>query len=182
MPADAADENARVGGEQERNLDRVEERGHRAADRVVDHVTPSSTAWSMAATCRRWSSRRRADLSQQTLYIERRARGAMPLTLPREAASPVAWTPLLPPASRPCGCRGRRSRAARGTRRRGSTEARVVEPRGDHLVIAGLAGKSSPAWQILRETVPWRYTLPFEPRPCGPRSGVLGPVRRRRRR
>ena len=61
--------------------------------------TPSSTAWSIAATLSELAQPpSEPTSSQQTLYIARRARGAMPLILPSEAASPVAWTPLLPPA------------------------------------------------------------------------------------
>src|SRR5687767_1790105 len=39
-----------------------------------------------------------APLSQQTLYAATRARGAMPLTLPKTDAAPVVGTPWLPPA------------------------------------------------------------------------------------
>ena len=61
--------------------------------------TPSSTAWSMAATLSELlQPPSEPTSSQQTLYMATRARGAMPLILPREAASPVACTPLLPPA------------------------------------------------------------------------------------
>src|SRR5918995_863163 len=61
--------------------------------------TPSATAWSIAATeSPELAPHPPAPLSQQTLYAETRARGAMPLTLPKTDAAPVVGTPLLPPA------------------------------------------------------------------------------------
>ena len=58
--------------------------------------TPSMTAWSIAATLsEKKHVPRPAPLSKQILYVEMRARGAMPLILPDEAGS---CTPALPPA------------------------------------------------------------------------------------
>src|ERR687891_690062 len=52
--------------------------------------TPSATAWSIAATeSPVLAPQPPAPLSQQTLYAETRARGAMPLTLPKTDAAPV---------------------------------------------------------------------------------------------
>ena len=60
--------------------------------------TPSATALSIAAMLSELAQPPSPASSQQTLYMAIRARGAMPLILPSGAASPVAGTPLLPPA------------------------------------------------------------------------------------
>ena len=61
--------------------------------------TPWATAWSIAAT--RSESRPLAvapsSVDQSALYTAIRARGAMPLTLPKAVAGPVVATSRLPP-------------------------------------------------------------------------------------
>ena len=62
--------------------------------------TPSATAWSIAATRSAVAplAVEPSCVDHSALYIAIRARGAMPLTLPKTAAGPVAGTPKLPPA------------------------------------------------------------------------------------
>jgi hypothetical protein len=62
--------------------------------------TPSETAVSMAATRSEVEplAVEASCVDQSALYMAIRARGAMPLIVPKTAAGPVAATPWLPPA------------------------------------------------------------------------------------
>ena len=177
LPAEIADEDARVGGEQER--DRVGADGlGAAADRVVDDVDAvgdrlvdggGEVGGVAAAVAER--------LVGDDLGVAGRCRRPCPCR-PRRC-----WPsrPRCRRRWRPCACRGRRCRGRSRTRR---APARVGPvgvdelARADQLVVAGeglVVGVAAPCCRSRRQTAPWSRG---RVRPGGCRvgeAGVLGP-------
>ena len=113
------DKHAGVEGAEEGEVLRVREVSAVPIEKLMTS-TPSATAASIAATESEKAQPAcgASGACQQALYMAMRARGAMPLTQREARAVQGRRGPCCRRRSSRCACRGRRSRAPTGTRRR----------------------------------------------------------------
>ena len=174
LPAEVATNTPASRGEEERDLDGVEVVRPGAADREVDHVdavgdglVDRCDAVRVGATAVAGAS------SQQTLYAAMRARGAMPLILPKARRHPLPGCRCCRRPSTPCGCRGRCSRAARGSpARRSSTPKPALKNCAPISFLLqsesgeALARRAAILLEPTRERAPSRFPLAAGRRPA----------------